>query len=388
MSESLEDIDVPGKETLGNLLQRTRRGQQKTLGEAAEATRISQGALAAIEADDFNRLSAEVFTRGFIKIYAKYLGLDSGETLKHYISQENADPDKPADRPYRRDIFDGAAMAHAPNYFKNRRRPLTVILLLSVLVGLYILGKIYNSDEQQAGEAMTDIEISRPLVQEPPQAREMLLAAEPDPGTTTPSDDGSILPESVVPAGENPIPDAEPEIIPVKPEPKPAPAKPRAPVSLLKPAPVTPPASATTQAAQAVQPAPTRPAAASVAPRAVAGSTVSQPALPVTVKVATTAVDGTEAEAPVTTSTAPGQENYVLEARFWNSSWVHVEIDDQPVRQYTSQPGVTRVWRANRRLLLKLDNAEAVELTLNGKPLPLKGKLGELTTVRIPPELP
>ncbi len=148
MIEHHEDDGEPRKETLGNLFQRTRRSQHKTVQEAVEDTRINPGAIEALEADDFASLPAEVFTRGFIKLYAKYLGLDPEETLKHYISQENADPEKPADRPYRNDILKGEAMAHAPAFFRGKGRILIVILLLAVLIGFYTLGKFHKSGER------------------------------------------------------------------------------------------------------------------------------------------------------------------------------------------------------------------------------------------------
>jgi len=398
MTEHHEEIGDPRQEPLGSIFERTRRSQHKTLDEAAVATSISPRVLASLEADDFDRLPAEVFTRGFIKLYAKYLGLDPNVTLNHYINQENADPDKPADRPYRSEILKGEAMAHAPAYFKGNRRALTVILLLAVLVGFYALGRIYKPIGNQVGEVNPDSEVTRTLAGNPaPTGPEIMPAeseAKPSP-EATPVDEGVKVMEPRVLARKNPATAAEPEGSPANPEPElmpepkpePAPVKPQSPASV-KPAPVAASSATTIPDIKMPMPAPVPSTISSDVPPAVSSSPQSRSFLPVTVNVATTSVDGAKDETAASSTTTPVPPNYVLEAKFREGSWVHVEVDDEPVREYTSQADVTRVWRATNRLVLELGNAGAVDLTLNGKPLPLTIEPGNTAIIRIPPDLP
>ena len=63
-------------ETLGDYLKNKREAQNITLEEVSQATRIRRTILEAIENNDYDLIPPKVFTQGFIKSYASYLGLD------------------------------------------------------------------------------------------------------------------------------------------------------------------------------------------------------------------------------------------------------------------------------------------------------------------------
>ncbi len=64
------------------LAQREKKGI--SIEDVAEATKISLPILRAIEDDNFERMPAEAFCRGFYSIYANYLELDTEEVLSRY----------------------------------------------------------------------------------------------------------------------------------------------------------------------------------------------------------------------------------------------------------------------------------------------------------------
>jgi cytoskeletal protein RodZ len=66
---------VPGS-SLGSVLQARRVERGLTLAQAAATTRVRIGHLEAIEAGDMERLPAPVFARGYVRTYARYLGVD------------------------------------------------------------------------------------------------------------------------------------------------------------------------------------------------------------------------------------------------------------------------------------------------------------------------
>src|SRR5262245_15163462 len=70
----------------GATLQDARTSKGLALPDAAEATRIRVKFLAALEAERFGVLPADVYARGFLRTYAEYLGLD-GDLL---VSELNA----------------------------------------------------------------------------------------------------------------------------------------------------------------------------------------------------------------------------------------------------------------------------------------------------------
>ncbi|MBI4957072.1 MAG: helix-turn-helix domain-containing protein [Myxococcales bacterium] len=73
-------------ESVGGYLRRTRIHKGMSVTEVARATRIPQSALERIEADHFDDLPGEVFARGFLKAYARAVGLDPAEVLARYTS--------------------------------------------------------------------------------------------------------------------------------------------------------------------------------------------------------------------------------------------------------------------------------------------------------------
>jgi cytoskeleton protein RodZ len=62
---------------IGQLLKQTRESQGKTLEEISSLTKIQLPTLVALEDGDFGRLSNKAFIKGFIRNYAKVLGLDA-----------------------------------------------------------------------------------------------------------------------------------------------------------------------------------------------------------------------------------------------------------------------------------------------------------------------
>jgi len=70
--------------TLGQYLSSARELKGFDLHDAAQQTRISIQYLKALEQEDFAKLPGEVFVKGFLKNYAKFLGLSEQEVLKKY----------------------------------------------------------------------------------------------------------------------------------------------------------------------------------------------------------------------------------------------------------------------------------------------------------------
>jgi cytoskeleton protein RodZ len=75
--------------TLGEKLRHAREERGITLSEVAEQTRISPIYLESIDNDDYRRLPGGIFNRGFVKSYAKYVGVDEQEALLDYSRQLN-----------------------------------------------------------------------------------------------------------------------------------------------------------------------------------------------------------------------------------------------------------------------------------------------------------
>lgn len=151
-------------ETLGSRFRSARTSQGKSLQEVAQVTRINPTILAALESDNFAKMPAEVFTRGFIKLYAQYLGLDANETIKLYSNQENLDPERPTEEPYSRDVLNGAAMARPLSLFRANPRLRIIAILLTALLSFYVLGAILKAVQKRPDQAAPENELAKSLM--------------------------------------------------------------------------------------------------------------------------------------------------------------------------------------------------------------------------------
>jgi len=112
--------------SFGENLRREREMRGVTLQEISAATKISARFLQALEAEEFAKLPGGVFTRSFIRAYAKYLGLDEERVLAEYqlLAQPKADVD-----------LSRLAVSHPEARRESSRGPLLTLLLAVILVG-------------------------------------------------------------------------------------------------------------------------------------------------------------------------------------------------------------------------------------------------------------
>jgi cytoskeleton protein RodZ len=72
--------------SFGDRLQREREMRGVTLEEIAEATKIGTRSLRALEEEDFDKLPGGIFNKGFVRAYARYLGLDEEQAVADYLA--------------------------------------------------------------------------------------------------------------------------------------------------------------------------------------------------------------------------------------------------------------------------------------------------------------
>ncbi|NPV92268.1 MAG: helix-turn-helix domain-containing protein [Firmicutes bacterium] len=72
---------------IGRILRETREYKNLSLAEVEEATKIRKFYLSALENEDYQSLPGQVYTIGFIKAYARYLGLDHTPMVEQFKSR-------------------------------------------------------------------------------------------------------------------------------------------------------------------------------------------------------------------------------------------------------------------------------------------------------------
>ena len=72
--------------SFGDRLRREREMRGVSLDDIADATKIGTRSLRALEEEHFELLPGGIFNKGFVRAYAKYLGLNEDETVADYLA--------------------------------------------------------------------------------------------------------------------------------------------------------------------------------------------------------------------------------------------------------------------------------------------------------------
>jgi cytoskeletal protein RodZ len=73
-------------------------------------------------------------------------------------------------------------------------------------------------------------------------------------------------------------------------------------------------------------------------------------------------------------------KEHVLEVTWTEKAWIRVYVDNERVFEGTLEPPVTKVWHAKEKFMLSTGNAGGLELKLDNQKLPPVGKKGEVVT--------
>lgn len=84
-------------ESLGTRLKQERERKKMTLDEVATSTKIGTRMLKAIEEDHFDQLPGGIFNKGFVRSYARHLGLNEEQAVADYLAATG--PSQPIKEP-------------------------------------------------------------------------------------------------------------------------------------------------------------------------------------------------------------------------------------------------------------------------------------------------
>ncbi len=118
--------------TLGEELRAAREDKGLTLRQIAEKTRISLSFLTALEADDYSSIPGEVFVTGFLRSYARELGIPENEMLAKY-RQLNPPPAEPSYSQVKTQHKPKPSLMRIPHGLVVKKMPLPVL----IVAGLY-----------------------------------------------------------------------------------------------------------------------------------------------------------------------------------------------------------------------------------------------------------
>jgi cytoskeletal protein RodZ len=137
--------------TLGEKLRQAREERGITLSEVADQTRISGLYIESIENDDYRSLPGGIFNKGFVKSFAKYVGVDEQEALQDYANLAANQDHQIVDelRTYRPEVLtdDRSSSSSLPTII------FAVIILGLMTAGILFLVKyLQNNPTQQVAD--------------------------------------------------------------------------------------------------------------------------------------------------------------------------------------------------------------------------------------------
>lgn len=97
LSASREAAGAGQPETAGQFLANARQAAGMSLAAVSDATKIKIDHLEAVEASDASALPATPYAVGFVKVYAKFLGLDADAIAKQFKTDIGADAPPPVE---------------------------------------------------------------------------------------------------------------------------------------------------------------------------------------------------------------------------------------------------------------------------------------------------
>ena len=153
----------------GERLRREREMRGVSLDDIAQATKIGTRLLRALEDEQFDLLPGGIFNKGFVRAYAKYLGINEEQAVADYLQAAgDTDPDVRviAEQNARGDY---GYLSESDNVTRSGFPLLPVVILLLVVAGGFGGWKIYQdrvAERERSEEAATKV----PAAQSAPSA--------------------------------------------------------------------------------------------------------------------------------------------------------------------------------------------------------------------------
>ncbi|WP_461535833.1 RodZ domain-containing protein [Spongorhabdus nitratireducens] len=165
-----ETTDAPEQEVLplepGLMLRQKRESRNLSLSEVAERLHITVQYVAALENDAYDELPGDTFVRGYLRSYARLLGLNPDEVID---AANNLLPEQAEDQGRRLDMSGEPVIA-------ARKRPGIGALLTGTIALALAVGGVAWWQQQQKADAIVD---SAPAVSAPAVVEKAVVEAAP-----------------------------------------------------------------------------------------------------------------------------------------------------------------------------------------------------------------
>jgi cytoskeletal protein RodZ len=189
----------PAIGAFGDRLRREREMRGITLEEITESTKISRRHLEALEGEHFDQLPGGVFNKGFVRAYARFLGIDGDQAVADYSAASNEQPEA-------EDKFPLEIHEQPKRNLNPRRSHLPLVFAIAALVGVLVGYAFWaksrpHTNESAAGStqhAPPAAATTAPPANAPVPAAESTTPAREATAASSPSEPAQAAPEKPV----------------------------------------------------------------------------------------------------------------------------------------------------------------------------------------------
>ncbi len=305
-------------ESVGDFFRQVRETKGLTVDEVASKTRIRTDFVKALEEGNFAKLPDQVFARGFVRSYARSLGLDEEDAIHRFVQSAGAFYEKQGERERLRQ-----RQVEEERRRKANRKAVGIAIAVAIATLVFLLSREQSSTpvRRSGSDALSVSKKSAPF--------------------------GKDMRESVSRQAVELPPPIAPATKPVE------------------------PAAVSSKPAQEKNPAPQVPAPAAAAKAPV------QPESVVTRPFASMGSDGPLAGLSVD-GPVGSDGPLILDLDATELSWVVVQVDSGSPQEALLRPGEKAQWKAQDQFTVTLGNAGGVRAELNGKPQKPFGPSGKV----------
>jgi len=301
-------------DSIGDFFKQVRETKGLTVDEVASKTRIRTDFVKALEEGNFAKLPDQVFARGFVRSYARSLGLDEEDAIHRFIQSAGAFYEKQDERERLK-----VRQAEEERKRQANRKAVAIAIGIAILTLVILLSREQSS-----------LLVRRTSQPEPPSTTAKRV---------TPLESGKVD-------------------VPVRPE-------------------TESPTAAKTKPTEASAPPQTATRHDATAGRSAVSGTVPvapQTAVPIPPPISTEGSLGP----PSLEGAANADEPLVLDLEATELSWVVIQVDGGSPQEALLRPGEKAKWKGQDQFMLTLGNAGGVKAELNGKPQKAFGPSGKV----------
>jgi len=187
----------------GGRLKREREMRGVTLDEIAESTKISRRHLQSLEDESFNRLPGGIFNKGFVRAYARYLGIDEDQAVADYVAASNEQA--PPEDKFPLEIIEDKKKDPRLNPKKSHLPLLLALFALVAVVAVWTYWNQHKAASENAGSHSLPLAADSVTNTVEAAGRESAQPAAPAVQSSAPSSTRSPAPSRTAPEGKSSV---------------------------------------------------------------------------------------------------------------------------------------------------------------------------------------